>query len=148
MAGIRHKCRRAEQNMINHAENCCGHPNAQRESQHSDNGEAKILAKHPRTKTDVPPKGFDPRQSAPVSIGFFHRLYSSQLDHSLASRFLGRHAQAKIVISVQLEMALNLLVEFPVFALLVKQAAKSQNPFAKSFHRNSSFVTKRYHRID
>src|SRR5262249_55813810 len=42
----------------------------------------------------------------------------------------------------------NLLIEFPVPVLHVEQAAKSQNRFAKSFHRDSSFQTKRHDRID
>jgi hypothetical protein len=45
-------------------------------------------------------------------------------------------------------MALDLLIKLPVLALLVEQAAESQNPFAKFSHGNSLLLTKRLNRIE
>jgi hypothetical protein len=43
------------------------------------------------------------------------------------------------VLDVHLKVALDLLVEFPVLALLVEQAAAFEDEFAKSSHGNPLF---------
>jgi len=97
----------------------------------------------PGAVTNVLPKRLQPRQSALVAIGLLGGLAPSQLDHRLALRLLRRHTQAKIVLDVQLKMALDLVVEFTIFALLVEQAANSHHPFTKSFHGLSLFCLNR-----
>jgi hypothetical protein len=48
----------------------------------------------------------------------------------LTARFFGRHARTKIVLNMQLKMALDFVAELPILAFLVEQAAKSENDFA------------------
>jgi len=69
-----------------------------------------------------------------------------------SSRSVGAQmSAATAVISahfLQLKVALDLLIEFPVLALLVEQTANPQKQFAKLSHGNSSFITKCHHEID
>ena len=83
-----------------------------------------------------------------ISVSLPRGLDSSQFDHRLAARFFERHTQSNIVFNVQLEMALDLIFEFPVLLLLVEQAAESHNPFTKSSHWDASLMTKCDHWID
>jgi hypothetical protein len=56
----------------------------------------------------IPQQSFCDRQSPLVSVTFLHRLHRSELQHCLATRFVGRQAGAKIVFDLESEMFLNL----------------------------------------
>src|SRR6266498_5425895 len=125
---------RVQQNAVDDAEDRGVRSDAEREREHGHDGKAGILAQHSCAISNVLPQRFQHRKASLISVSFLYGLNSSQFDHRLLARLFRRHAHAKIVFDVQLKMALDLLIKFPVLALLVEQAANSHHRFTKSFH--------------
>jgi len=125
---------RVQQNAVDDAEDRGVRSDAEREREHGHDGKAGILAQHSCAISNVLPQRFQHRKASLISVSFLCGLNSSQFDHRLAARLFRRHAHAKIIFDVKLKMALDLLIKFPVLALLVEQAANSHHRFTKSFH--------------
>jgi hypothetical protein len=92
-----------------------------------------FLAQHPHAITNVLPQHFQRGQPALIAIRLLRGFNSSQSDHRLAPRLFGRHPQSNIVFDVHLKMALDLVIEFPILALPVEQAAKSEKSIREVF---------------
>jgi len=64
--------------------------------------------------------------------------YSKQQCNGGKCAWISRHSQPKIAFDVQLKMALDLFIDFPIRALLVEQPTKPHNQFTKSAHERYS----------
>ncbi len=130
----------AQQQLIDQPKNRGVGSDAQGEGEHGHGSEAGAFAQLSRAVAKVLPERFQHRQAALIAVSLLRGLDSSQFDHGLAARLLGCHAQAEIVLDVHLKMAFDLLIEFPVLSLRLKQAAEPHHPSAQFSHGTSWLV--------
>ena len=71
------------------------------------------------------------RKAAPIAVPLFRLLDTTKRNHRLAARFHRRHADAEIVVNVQLQVALELGAQFAITAIFAEHGGQPQQPGAR-----------------
>jgi|SRR5271169_5356783 len=111
-----------------HAENGGVGANAEGEREDDDEREAGILAKDASGIAKIAQKCFDEGQPFSFAPGFFGLFEAAEFDEGMAAGLLGRHARAKVVFDVKLEMAFHFSGELALSSGLAKQSGESDEP--------------------
>src|SRR5215475_955609 len=136
--GITH-WRTAQQESAHEAEHRCVNGNAQRQREHSDDGEAGTPAKRAPGEAHIFDQGLQPGKASVPTISFFRLLQTAQLHERLPSSLLWTHARANVVLDVHCEMAVHLGVEIAVVALTSEERGQANKETAQRLHQVASW---------
>jgi hypothetical protein len=109
-----------EQGRVDHAEDCRGRADAEREREDGRRREAGAAAQCAQGVAEVAQKALDRGDAAPLAVLLLGRLDAAELYDRLSARLLRTHAGAQVVFDLHLEMSLQLLGQLPVAPPLVE----------------------------
>ena len=107
---MRHRIRTEDQR-IHHAEGRRRHPDSQRQRDYHERRQSGRASQPTDRKSHILQKIFHQRQSSLGSIVLLDPLHAAKLQHRLPSRLDGRQTRAKIFLSLQRNMSLDLFLQ-------------------------------------
>src|SRR5262245_30308915 len=114
----------APQRRIDDAEDCRARTVAERQRQHSNQGEAGILHQHPRAVAHVLPKLFDPSHTTSVATLLFRLFHSAESLASGASRLFRTHPKPYVLLGLLFEVVAQFLVHLSLGLRPAQQRSK------------------------
>jgi hypothetical protein len=140
LVGVR-QIHRMQQDRVDDGEERGVHADAERQRDDDDAGEARRLAKLAQREFQILCQVLKKGDGAALANGLARLLHSTQMDQRPSARLLWRHADADVVVDVQLEMALqfrgNLGTHLRVRLGPAEQAAEPGRPCSESSHNVS-----------
>ena len=127
--------RRTEQEGIDEAEDCDVHADSERQG--NDNGGVRggLLHHHAQAEANVSPPLHGREEAALGALLLLQQCDVAKLKTRGFGGFEARHALAEIALGEVVEVSLNFLVEFVVFALLREKALDLCCPHSQKSHR-------------
>ena len=123
---------RSQQDGIHQRVDDCVGADAERQREHSGDGEARRPAHLAQRKAHVLQNALDRRQRGALAIGLAGLLGAAQPKYSLPTRFLCAQASAHRIVSIHGDMAFELGIKFNCF-FANEHAAQSHQQSARSF---------------
>ena len=115
--------KRVQQHGSHPAENGCVRADSKRKRKNRDCRNSRILAEHAQGETEVLEQGFEKGETASVSIIFLGLFQATQFQQRRAPRLFRGHARTQVVLNVHREVALQLIRQLAIAAVLLKQPA-------------------------
>src|SRR5215468_1214424 len=111
----------------------CTGANAQSEAEDSQHRESRSAPDHAEGIAQVAQKSVEESRRVEVPYSFAHTAGTSQLEISLPTRFLGRHAGGDVLIHFMKEMRIQLSRQVRIFPATMKKSAEGhwKTPLAR-----------------
>src|SRR5262249_8096719 len=109
---LRHAWQRANDEGAHQIEDGAIRANAQRQRDHGNQREARILHQHSRAVAQVLPKLFKPAHPASVAAPLLRLLYDAESLASGVARLFRTHPKPYVLFNLPLDVIAQLLVEF------------------------------------